>query len=201
MERREFVAGAGMLLAAGHAPRLHSVDDAAAVKQAVADVYAAFSGFDEQKYRALLTDDYQLLENGELLDLEGDVAMRATPDSGHQRTDACDFRSVKIHDDIAYAVYFLKSEIRDRNGTRNREWLESTILRRPGTGWRWRCCTRPESPSPGPDTPEESNGQSIRGRRHVAGRFHCRAERPPRESTRRRWHAHPSVGLSAGILS
>lgn len=135
MERREFVVGAGMLLTARHAPRLPA-DDAAAAKKAVADVYAAFSGFDKQKYRALLTDDYQLLENGELLDLEGDVAMMATPDSGHRRTDAFDFRSVKIHDDIAYAVYFLKSEIRDRNGSRNREWLESAILRRSGTGWR-----------------------------------------------------------------
>jgi hypothetical protein len=24
----------------------------------------------------------------------------------------------------------------DQKGTRNREWLESTILRRTGTGWR-----------------------------------------------------------------
>ncbi|MGH7628942.1 MAG: hypothetical protein ACREOF_06055, partial [Gemmatimonadales bacterium] len=99
MNRREFVAGAGGVTLAGLERSLSSPDDVAAVKQAVADVYAAFSGFDERKYRALLTEDYLLLENGELLDLEGDVAMMATPDSGHQRTDAFDFRSVKVHDD------------------------------------------------------------------------------------------------------
>ena len=136
MKRREFVAGAGMLIGAACAPSVSAADDAAAVKQAVVDVYAAFSSFDKLKYRSLLTEDYLLLENGELLDIEGDLAMMATPESGHKRTDAFDFRSAKVHSDIAYVVYFLKSEIKDENGTRNREWLESAILRRSGTGWR-----------------------------------------------------------------
>lgn len=125
-----------MLIGAACAPSVSAADDAAAVKQAVVDVYAAFSGFDERKYLSLLTEDYLLLENGKLLDIEGDVAMMATPESGHERTDAFDFRSVKVWGDIAYVVYFLKSEIKDKNGTRNREWLESAILRRSGTGWR-----------------------------------------------------------------
>ena len=113
-----------------------SGDDTTAVKEAVAKVYAAYSAFDVQKYQALLTGDYLLLENGELLDSEGDAAMMPAPGSGYQRTDVFGFRSVKVHDDIAYTVYFLKSEIRDRNGSRNRQWLESAIFRRSGTGWR-----------------------------------------------------------------
>jgi ketosteroid isomerase-like protein len=136
MRRGEFIASAGVLFAAAYAPRAWSADDEAAVKQSVEGVYAAFSAFDKQKYRALLTEDYLLLENGELLDLEGDVAMMATADSGHRRVDAFDFRSVKVHGDTAYAVYFLKSEITDKKGARNLEWLESAILRRAGSGWR-----------------------------------------------------------------
>ena len=136
MKRREFVGGAGMLIGAACAPSVSAADDAVAVKQVVVDVYAAFSGFDKLKYRSLLTEDYLLLENGELLDIEGDVAMMPTPESGHKRTDAFDFRSAKVHSDTAYVVYFLKSEIKDKNGTRNREWLESAILRRSVTGWR-----------------------------------------------------------------
>jgi ketosteroid isomerase-like protein len=59
------------------------------------------------------------------------------PQSAYKRTDAFDFRSVKVHGHTAYAVYFLKSEITDKNnGSRNREWLESAILRRSGAGWR-----------------------------------------------------------------
>jgi ketosteroid isomerase-like protein len=78
-----------------------------------------------------------LLENGELLDIEGDIALMPSPESGYKRTDAFDFRSVKVHGDTAYAVYFLKSEITDKkNGNRHRQWLESAILRRGGNGWR-----------------------------------------------------------------
>ena len=93
-------------------------------------------GLDKAKYRACLTDDYLLLENGELLDADGDLAVMASPGSGYQRTDAFDFRSVKMHGDVACAVYFLASDIKDKQGVRHREWLESMILRRSGTAWR-----------------------------------------------------------------
>jgi hypothetical protein len=115
-----------------------AADDAAAVRQAVENAYSAFSvSLDKAKYRSLLTEDYLLLENGELLDVEGDLAFMPRPEDGYRRTDKFDFRAVKIQGAIAYLVYFLKSEITDKkNGTRNREWLESAILRRSGTGWR-----------------------------------------------------------------
>jgi lactoylglutathione lyase len=112
--------------------------DEAAVKQAVRGAYSVFYGdVDKVKYRSLLTDDYVLLENGELLDVEGDIALMPASGDDYQRTDAFDFRLVKIHGNTAYAVYFLKSEIMDKkNGARSREWLESAILRRSDTGWR-----------------------------------------------------------------
>lgn len=138
MKRREFIAGTGAVIGAVCARDVSAADDASAVKQAVKDVYSVFYvSLDKQKYRSLLTDDYLLLENGELLDVEGDIALMPTRDSGYRRTDAFDFRSVKVHGDTAYAVYFLKSEITDKkNGPRNLEWLESAILRRSGAGWR-----------------------------------------------------------------
>ena len=137
MKLREFIAGTGALIGAACAPSVSAADDAAAVKQAVNDVYSVFYvSLDKQKYRSLLTEDYLLLEHGELLDVEGDIALMPAPDSGYKRTDAFDFRSVKVHGDTAYAVYFLKSKITDKNGTHNGEWLESAILRRSRTGWR-----------------------------------------------------------------
>ena len=138
MKRREFLAGSGILLGTACVPGVSAADDDTAVKQTIKDVYSIFSvSLDKQKYRALLTDDYLLLENGELLDIEGDIALMPSPESGYKRTDSFDFRSVKVHGDTAYAVYFLKSEITDnKNGTRNREWLESAILRRAKRGWR-----------------------------------------------------------------
>jgi hypothetical protein len=74
------------LAATACVPNGKSSDDAAAVQQAIKDNYAAYSGFDEQKYRAKLADDYLLLENGELIDREADVASMAKPGTGYRRT-------------------------------------------------------------------------------------------------------------------
>jgi ketosteroid isomerase-like protein len=91
---------------------------------------------DKDAYRSILTEDYLILENGELLDTESDIALMPEPDSGYDRTDTFDFRYVKIEGDIAYTVYFLKAEIVDKaNGTIHKEWLESTILHRSGEEW------------------------------------------------------------------
>ncbi len=137
MKRHEIFACAVALVATACMPNGKSSDDAAAVQQAIKDTYAAYSGFDEQKYRAMLVDEYLLLENGELIDREGDVTSMAKPGTGYRRTDDFDFRSVTIDGDFAYAVYFLKSAIHDDiKGARQREWLESAILRRSEGAWR-----------------------------------------------------------------
>jgi ketosteroid isomerase-like protein len=112
-------------------------DDEEAVKQAVKNYYYLyFVKMDKDAYRSILTEDYLILENGELLDTESDIALMPEPDSGYDRTDTFDFRYVKIEGDIAYTVYFLKAEIVDKaNGTIHKEWLESTILRRSAEDW------------------------------------------------------------------
>jgi ketosteroid isomerase-like protein len=136
MNRRDFVGAAAPLIAGAYALPGQQADETAAIRRAVESYYAAYRGLDKAKYRACLTDDYVLLENGELLDINGDLAMMGTAGSGYQRTDAFDFRSVSVQAGVAYTVYFLTSDIKDQQGPRHREWLESMILRRSGTGWR-----------------------------------------------------------------
>lgn len=136
INRRDFVGATASIFAGMQAVPSAAADDAAAIKRAVEGYYAAYRGLDKAKYRACLTSDYVLLENGELLDADGDLAVMASPGSGYRRTDAFDFRLVKAHGDMAYTVYFLTSEITDRQGARHREWLESMILRRSGAAWK-----------------------------------------------------------------
>ena len=138
MKRRQFIAGAGVLLGAACAPTGSAADDESAVKQLIKDVYSVFYGDrNRRKYRSLLTEDYLLLEKGEILDVEGEAKLMPAPGSDYRRTDAFDFRSIKFHGDTAYAVYFVKSKIVDtEHGVRNGDWLESAILRRDGKGWR-----------------------------------------------------------------
>ena len=112
-------------------------DAVTAIQDAIKENYAAYSSFDEQRYRATTTQDFLLLEHGEFIDREGDVANMAKPGTGFRRKDYFEFKSVKVIGKIAYVVYVLKSEIYDdARGARSREWLESAILRREESRWK-----------------------------------------------------------------
>jgi ketosteroid isomerase-like protein len=137
MKRQNWSAVSWALVAALYVGSSQAGDDAAEVQQAIKDNYAAYSGFDKQKYRATTTKDFILLENGELIDREGDVADMPEAGIGFRRKDHFNFHSVKVEGDFAYAVYELNSEIYDDvKGTRSREWLESAILRRADGRWK-----------------------------------------------------------------
>ncbi len=123
--------------AALHLTAAYASGDETAVQDAIRENYAAYSSFDEQRYRATTTDDFLLLEQGELIDRDGDVANMAKPGTGYRRTDHFDFRAVTVTGDIAYAIYVLRSDIHDdAGGARSREWLESAILRREDARWK-----------------------------------------------------------------
>src|SRR5215831_14895661 len=140
MKRREFIVTTTMMIGATLTPEaLAADDDESALKRIVVDYYKVYYlDLDKQKYRSMLTDDYLLLENGEIMSLEKDISLMPTPQDGYQRNDSFDFRSVKVNGSIAYLVYFLKSDIRDKKeGARQAEYLESMIMRREsGSMWR-----------------------------------------------------------------
>ena len=138
MKRRHFIAASGILVVGVCVPYLLAADDVESVKHFIEDWYLTFyTKLDKEKYRAMLAEDYLLLENGDIFDAAGDIALMPRVEDEYKRTDAFDFRSVKIKGDFAYAIYFLKSEMDDKkNGKRNLEWLESAFLRRSGKTWR-----------------------------------------------------------------
>jgi ketosteroid isomerase-like protein len=139
MKRREFISTTAMVIGATLSPEVLAADDLPALKRIVVDYYKVYYlDLDKNKYRSMLTEDYALLEDGEILSLEQDISLMPTTQDNYQRKDSFDFRSVKVHGDVAYLVYFLKSDIRDKKeGARKREFLESMIIRREGGG-RWR---------------------------------------------------------------
>jgi ketosteroid isomerase-like protein len=139
MKRREFISTTAMVIGATLSPEVLAADDLPALKRIVVGYYKVYYlDLDKNKYRSMLTEDYALLEDGEILSLEQDISLMPTTQDNYQRKDSFDFRSVKVHGDVAYLVYFLKSDIRDKKeGARKREFLESMIIRREGGG-RWR---------------------------------------------------------------
>ena len=128
-----------MAIAATLSPEVQADDAVPEFKRIVVDYYKIYyTDLDRTKYRSMLTDDYVLLENGEIISLEKDISLIPTPQDEYQRKDTFDFRSVKTQKDVVYLVYFLKSDIKDKqDGARQREYLESMILRRDsGATWR-----------------------------------------------------------------
>src|SRR4029079_14540421 len=117
MKRREFIGAAAMAMAiaATVSPEGQAGDRGPEFKRIVVDYYKIYyTDLDRTKYRSMLTDDYVLLENGEIISLEKDISLIPTPQDEYQRKDTFDFRSVKTQKDVVYLVYFLKSDIKDK---------------------------------------------------------------------------------------
>ena len=138
MNRRRFIAAAALVTGTACQGTQPAAADAQAAKQVIADYYDLFyRRLDERGYRALLTDDYLLLENGEIFDANGDIASMPKAGDGYTRSDAFDFRTVRMLGDTAYVIYFLRSAVVEKTeAARNLEWLESAVLRRTGGHWR-----------------------------------------------------------------
>lgn len=114
-----------------------AADDASAARQTIVAYYAAWAAHDIARYRSLCTPDYLILDNGEISNLDQDVAyLRAHPEAWRGRTDHFDFRKVIVRGDGAYVVYFLNSEIRHGKLVEHRRYLESAALRRGPPGWQ-----------------------------------------------------------------
>jgi len=138
MDRRTFV-GVGVVAGLAALPagvRAARPDEDAAIRQRVADLYKAFSAGDVPRYRSFLADDYLLLENGEIIDRDGDLAFFMERPEGFQRTDSFDFRHVGVIGDMAYAVYFVNSVASDpHTPPRSLHWLESIAFRKSKGEW------------------------------------------------------------------
>ncbi len=141
MNRKEFLTGAGAAVGAALLPatlRAATAEEGEAIRECVRAVYRAYSvTMDPIAYRALLADGYRLLEHGEIMTADQDIAAMPKPENDFKRTDAFAFHQVKISGDTAWAVYTLRSAISDtKRGARHPEYLESMILQRAGTGWK-----------------------------------------------------------------
>lgn len=145
------VAVFGVAMAFGAAAEPTRADEEA-VRTTIREWFAAFSGGDEAQFRSLMIADWLLCENGEVLDLAGAITMfKQERPPGYQRTDQFDFKSVTVRGDIAWAVYFLESDISSDEMQRHRKWLESVVVRK--VDGRWRAALHHSTKIAGTDTP------------------------------------------------
>jgi ketosteroid isomerase-like protein len=109
----------------------------AEVQQVITRFFDALSVTNIPQMKAEVSDDFMLLENGEIwtIDTLANKISRPKPE-GYLRQNSFDFLSTKIDRNRAYVYYKNKAEISSKTRNATIKWLESAILRKEEGRWR-----------------------------------------------------------------
>lgn len=109
----------------------------AEVQQVITRFFDALSVTNIPQMKAEVSDDFMLLENGEIwtIDTLANKISRPKPE-GYLRQNSFDFLSTKIDRNRAYVYYKNKAEISSKTRNATIKWLESAILRKEKGRWR-----------------------------------------------------------------
>ena len=109
----------------------------AEVQQVITRFFDALSVANIPLMKAEVSDDFILLENGEIwtIDTLANKISRPKPE-GYLRQNSFDFLSTKIDKNRAYVYYKNKAEISSKTRNATIKWLESVIFRKEKGRWR-----------------------------------------------------------------
>jgi hypothetical protein len=109
----------------------------AEVQQVITRFFDALSVANIPLMKAEVSDDFMLLENGEIwtIDTLANKISRPKPE-GYLRQNSFDFLSTKIDKNRAYVYYKNKAQISSKTRNATIKWLESAILRKEKGRWR-----------------------------------------------------------------
>ena len=99
--------------------------------------YKTMVTWDIQKHQQFCTDNYLLIEHGEMWDMGKEKEYYKT--NGHrkiERKDNFNFRKLKVYGNTAYAVYNLQSAIKEDGKAKIKIWNESVIFRKIKNDWK-----------------------------------------------------------------
>jgi len=107
------------------------------VQQVITRFFDALSVANIPQMKAEVSDDFILLENGEIwtIDTLANKISRPKPE-GYLRQNFFDFLTTKIDKNRAYVYYKNKAEISSKTKNATIKWLESAILRKEKGRWR-----------------------------------------------------------------
>lgn len=112
-------------------------NDSIEIIQLLKDDYKTMVTSDIKKHMAYCTDDYLLIENGEVWNMEKEAEYyKQNTRRVIERSDYFDFKYIKISGNTAYAVYNLKSDIRESGKLTQKNWNESAIFRKIDGRWK-----------------------------------------------------------------
>jgi lactoylglutathione lyase len=112
-------------------------NDSATIIQLLKDDYKTMQNWDTQKHIAHCTNDYLLIENGEIWNLQKEIeSYKANANRIIKRTDSFNILSLKIFGNVAYDVHHLQSVITENNNSIIKVWNESVVFRKEGGRWK-----------------------------------------------------------------
>jgi ketosteroid isomerase-like protein len=112
-------------------------NDTTTLIQLLKNDYGTMLSMDIKKHMSNCTEDYLLIEDGEILNMDGeskwykDVTNKAT-----DRKDKFDFKYIRIDGNTAYAVYNLRSDITKEGKLIQKNWNESVVFRKVNGEWK-----------------------------------------------------------------
>ncbi|QDP02412.1 hypothetical protein [Thalassotalea sp. PS06] len=101
--------------------------------QPVIDIFSGLSDGDKDKVKNSVTDDFILLEQGEVWDLEITLSIVKGP---IPRTNGFNIISSDIRDDLALYNYWTQSKIGEGDNPSVITWLESVVVVKTDQGWK-----------------------------------------------------------------
>lgn len=110
--------------------------DSLAIMNLIQNDYATYETLDIEAHRRNCTENYVLIENGEVWSFEQEAAYMKSLNGKSKRINQFDNVSVKVEGSFAYVVYELKSQITRNNTTKNYQWTESVVLRKQSGTWK-----------------------------------------------------------------
>ena len=103
---------------------------------AVQNLFAAMSAFDYSKMKSVVTDDFQLLEAGEVWDIDILIDAIKPYENTFSRRNYFSLIKVVSNEDIVWVSYWNKAIITMPNKTSEKSWLESVVLVKDKNNWK-----------------------------------------------------------------
>ena len=111
--------------------------DSLEIVQLLKEDYHTMQTHDINKHRGYCTDNYLLIENGEIWNMDNEAdGYKKDAHRVFDRKDYFDFKYIRIFENIAYAVYNLKSDIVENGILTQKNWNESVIFRKIEDEWK-----------------------------------------------------------------
>lgn len=103
--------------------------DSLQVNQLIFDYYKTFTNRNLNAYKATLSDDCLLIEDGNIWDLEEELKYLFNPTTV-KRINKFEFLRADLNHEIAIVIYKLKSVYNDNGNKYEKNWVESIVCKK-----------------------------------------------------------------------